>query len=343
MYRMTRTLLAVCFAGLLTLPALAQPVKYGQAGMTFLKLDVSARAAGMASAKAGITGDVAAMFANPAGLAFVDGVEALTSVTDWIVDTKHYGVGVAYGAGTLGTFGVNVVWMDYGELRRTIPYEGSDPEMRNQGYVDQGTFNVSEYAVGVSYARQITTKFYIGGNLRYAAQNLGSVMIFDDFDGTNVEVENELSNIVFDFGTLYYTGFKDLRLGAAFRNFSNQSDYLNQRFELPLSFEFGVAMDLLTLSPALAAPGRNTLTLAIDWTHPRDYSERLHMGLEYGFLDTVFLRGGYKFNYDEEGFAAGLGVNLGIGDAGLKADYAYSATGALFDTVHRITLGVRMR
>lgn len=325
-----------------TLMASAQPIKYAQAGMSFLKIDVGARAAALAGTQAGITGDASAMFFNPAGLAFIEGFDAMTSVTSWLVDTKHYGVGAAYRMGNIGTFGFGMVWMDYGSFRRTVPYDGDDQALRNQGYLDLGEFHVNEYALGLSYARQITTQFYVGGQIKYATQNLGEVEIYDEFAESNIMHENEVSNIVMDFGLIYYTGFRDLRLGASIRNFSNQADYLDQRFELPLTLDFGIAMDLFNLAASSPGEKNSSLVLAVDWLHPRDYSERLHVGLEYSMIDAFFVRGGYKFNYDEEGLSAGLGVKTGLSSFRLSADYAYTAFGD-FGQVHRISFGIGVK
>ncbi len=316
-----------------------QAIKYGQAGMPFLTIDVGGRVAGMAGTKVGVVGDAEAMFSNPAGLAMMDGLSATTSKTNWIADIGHFGAGVAYNAGKYGTFGINLVSMEYGDIQQTIPYQGFDPEKRLQGYEDIGTFTVSEYAIGVSYGRQIISQFYVGGNVKWAYQNLGDVRILDPYTNEETMAENEVSNLVFDFGTLYYPGFKDLRFGVTFRNFSGQVDYYDQRFELPLTFDFGVAMDVLKL---FQEDGDTELTVALDALHPRDYSERVHLGAEYNLYNVLFVRGGYKFNYDEEALSAGLGINYDIGGIGLKADYAYTAFG-IFDAVHRFSIGVALR
>jgi hypothetical protein len=277
------------------------------------------------------------MFANPSGLAFVNGLDVSTTITNWIADIKHYGGGVAFQAGNIGTFGVSFVAMDYGDIKRTVPYEGSDPVSRNQGYVEMGTFTVNEFAFGLAYAREVVSDFYVGGHFRFATQDLGSVEIFDEIRGQEIEVDNKVENIVIDIGTMYYPGWRDLRFGMSIRNFSNQSDYYNQRFELPLTFDFGIAMDVL---PFLSAAENQELTLAVDWLHPRDFSERLHIGAEYGFMDTLFLRAGYKFNYDEEGFSGGLGAQFGVGGYGLRVGYSYTAFGDLFGSVNRVSVGL---
>ncbi len=324
--------------------AQAQATKFAQAGMGFLKIDVGADVAALGGTHMGTTGRATAMFSNPAAMALLDGGDVTAGVTDWIADIQLYGLAAAYRVGDIGVFGVNIVSMDYGTFRRTRPWQsGDDPGLRDQGYIDQGEFEVTELAVGISYARQITGQFYIGGNIRYALQDLGSVQIIDAFTGNIIDTDNEVNSIVFDFGTIYYPGFHDLRFGASVRNFSNQSDYFDQRFELPLTLDFGIAMNVLNLFNAAQGPSNSELTLALDWVHPRDFGERLHLGLEYGFLDTVFLRGGYKFNYDEESFTGGLGVQLERSGYGIRADYAYGAFGEFFGSVNRITLSILLR
>jgi len=316
------------------------PIKYAQAGMPFLNIDVGSRV-GMAGTTMGIIGDAEAMFANPAALASLEKLEFFASNTNWIADIKHYAVGAAYNAGQYGIFGVNAVFMDYGDFKRTIPYFGNDPTLRNKGYINQGTFQVSEYAIGISYARRITSQFFVGGNLKYASQNLGDVDVFDEVRGVVIEDQKqEVSNLVLDLGTLYYPGWKDLRFGVAFRNFADQSDYYDQRFELPLTFDFGIAMDIMTLFTDGASDHK--LTAAFDWLHPRDYAERQHFGLEYSFMETFYLRAGYKFNYDEQGLTAGLGFKKDMSGVGMKVDFVYQDFG-IFDQVTRLSVGLFLK
>ncbi len=325
-------------------PTWAQATKYAQAGMGFLKIDVAADVAAMGGTHAGITGRATAMFSNPAALALLEGGDLTSGVTDWIADIKLYGLAAAYRIGNLGVFGISIVSMDYGTFQGTRPWHAGDyPGLRDKGYISLGDFEVDEYAVGVTYARQITGQFYVGGNIRIAHQDLGSVDIINAFTGGVESTDNSLDNIVFDFGTLYYPGLHDLRFGASVRNFSDQNDYFNQRFELPLTLDFGIAMDLLPLFSSTTGPSNSVLTLAVDWVHPRDFSERLHLGLEYGFMETLYIRGGYKVNYDEEDFTAGLGVKFESSGYGIRADYAYAAFGGFFGSVNRITLSILLR
>jgi len=79
------------------------------------------------------------------------------------------------------------------------------------------------------------------------------------------------------------------------------------------------------LAPFVNENTVHSLTFAFDLSHPRDYSERLHFGLEYSYQDLVALRAGYKTNYDEEDIAFGAGIlpNYTLGWVQLGLDYAF--------------------
>ncbi len=51
----------------------------------------------------------------------------------------------------------------------------------------------------------------------------------------------------------------------------------------------------------------------IDVTHPNDNAERAHFGTEFSFYDRFFVRGGYKYNYDDQDFTFGAGANVPLG------------------------------
>jgi len=76
---------------------------------------------------------------------------------------------------------------------------------------------------------------------------------------------------------------------------------------------------------------------AIDATHPNDNNERVLAGTEFSFFDRFFLRGGYKFNFDDQKFAFGAGANVPISSSAVYFDYAYSVYD-LLPSVHRISV-----
>ncbi len=343
----TSLLCAVLLCLLNASPVFSQAVKYAQSGLGFLQIAPSADVAALGGTYVATTGKASSIYSNPASLAMVEGVDVSAGYVQWIADIALYSLAAATHVNNVGVFGVSLISMDYGTLKGTRPWQaGDDPGLRDQGFIDLGSFTVNDFALGLAYSREITTQFFVGANLRYVRQDLSpdiNVAIIDAITGDIIDnSENVVSNIVFDFGTLYYPGFHDLRFGATLRNFSNQSDYYDQRFELPLTLDFGIAMDVLKLFNS-SGSGNSQLTFAADWVHPRDYTERLHVGLEFGFINTFFLRGGYKFNYDEESVTAGLGVNLSTGGYGLRADYSYSAFGDFFGAANRLSVSLLLK
>jgi len=306
--------------------------KLGQTGFKFLDVGAGARPAAMGEAYTVISDDANAIFHNPAGIAQMKAkkFDMAVSRTQWFADISYNAVGIAINGGIWGNFGLSVIpGPDYGDIFGTVV---SDNE---RGYEDTGPVDVSAFAMGLAYGRKFTDKFMIGGHVKYAYQHLGSnPMQYQDplTDSTWIGTQvNEISTIAYDFGTIFYPGFKSFRFGMSVHNFSGAVKYEEYGFQLPLTFKIGIGMDILDLFGE--HPGQSFL-LAIDAVHPRDYTERLQIGGEYS-IGILKLRAGYKFNYDEEGLCAGVGIYAG----GVKLDYAYNAFGA-FDLVNRVTLGV---
>jgi hypothetical protein len=76
-----------------------------------------------------------------------------------------------------------------------------------------------------------------------------------------------------------------------------------------------------------------------EFTHPSDNTEVIHMGAEYGFNQFFFLRGGYNFNTDSEGLAAGMGIKINTSQTSdLNFDYSWEDLQDL-GSVNRISLG----
>ena len=75
-----------------------------------------------------------------------------------------------------------------------------------------------------------------------------------------------------------------------------------------------------------------------------DNFEYVNAGLEYGWRESLFLRGGYKslfLNDSEEGMTLGLGANIRLaGTVFMKADYAYADFGRL-ENAQRFSLAIR--
>ncbi len=290
----------------------AQTPKVAQAGMSWLNMPVGARAAGMGYASVAVSNDASSFFWNPAGYAFSSGTNFFAHKTNWIADINVSSAAVSHNLGRYGIYGLNVTSVDWGV------FHGTRRADNDAGYVETGTFSPASSSIGLSYAYRITNEFGVGFNVKYLHERLGSTLV-GSFDSPET-VTARMNLVAIDFGTLYYIGFHDLRVGMSLKNFSNEEAYRAETFPLPMTFRLGLAMDMLKLTNINPM---HELTLAADFIHSRDFSERVNLGVEYGFRDLLFLRGGYKFNYDIESLSIGGGVKVEAAGVSLTIEYAH--------------------
>jgi hypothetical protein len=105
---------------------------------------------------------------------------------------------------------------------------------------------------------------------------------------------------------------------------------------MPQTFNIGVSAYLISGGENMWFNSSDqTLMIAADLVQPRDYDQQYNVGLEYGFKNLLFLRGGYKLKYDQEGMTFGFGLNY----TNVSIDYSYSDFGDYLDSVHRFTVG----
>ena len=295
--------------------------------MKWLSIPIGAKAAALGGAFTAMTNDVNSIFWNPAGLGFSEGRQVFLTQTQWIADINVNAAAISYNADAWGIFGASLIQVDWGQINGT---RRADNE---QGFVETGTFEPKNWGIGISYARRVSQAFSFGANLKYLYEYLGA-SLEGSFDSPS-RYKAEMNVLAFDFGTIYDTGFRGLKIGMALFNFSKEQIYRAEYFPLPLTFKFGLAMDVTRL---WREESQHKITLAVDALHLRDYSERLNFGLEYNFKDMVFLRGGYKSNYDEEDLSLGAGIAYSIESITLGVDYSY-VNFKHFDAVHMFSIG----
>ena len=332
-------IIVLCF------PLKAQPQenkKLAQTGMKFLNVGMSARQGGLADAFTAADGYSASMFYNVAGMAHLESfADVSVGYVQWIADIKHlYGaVALRPFDGLYGVIGFTIQSVDYGVVEATILARNT------KGYLDIGTYKPSAYALGISYARALSDKFSVGGSIKFVYQDLGSGVVNASYtknvlneDSTYTpvrEITSVLDVPAFDFGMLYRTGYKSLTLGVTIRNFSREVAYIQESFQLPLTFRIGLSMNVLDL--AEMDPASHSLFVLVDAEHPRDYPEQLKFGAEYLFSQTLALRLGYIFPADEHGISLGVGLQQSLVGASMGVDYAYTPFG-IFTSVHRVSL-----
>jgi len=305
----------------------------GASGAQFLKIGVGSRYQGMSEAAVAQVNDVYSMYWNPAGLAAIENSSVSFTNVNWFLDINLNYFGYARNFENVGVFGVSVMVLSMDDQEITT-FEDQD-----------GTgqyFSTSSVAIGISYARQLTAQFAFGGTLKYV--------------GENIYLESS-NGVAVDFGTMLHTGFRSLRLGMSISNIGTTMRFSGPNldvsyddqdgqgsntpigasvktndYDLPLTFRMGLAYDFL-LAP------NSMLTFSAELKHPNDNEQQGSLGMEYGFNEQYFLRGGYKLNYQEETFALGGGIVTGVaGDTRIVLDYAWEDFGRLNST-QRFSIG----
>jgi len=328
----------------LTVPGHGQKVqKLAQTGMKFLNVTTDARISAMADAVTAVEGSSTAMFLNPSSMAKMPKfVDISLGKVDWIADIDYFYGSVAFSPfnGRYGVFGFSMLSVDYGNMIGTIRDDNPANEL---GYVETGAFSPTAMAFGFGYSKALSSKFSVGGNIKYVLQNMGSSivgLVGAASDGNYTKKSYSASVTAFDFGVLYNTGFRSLNIGMCIRNFSKEVRYEDESFQLPLIFRIGASMDLLDIYPFMSKE-HSSFLLSVDATHPRDYPEQINVGLEYLVFKTFSIRAGYSAPNDEYGFTSGIGFQQAFSNYHLAVDYAYIPFGA-FNEVHRLSVHFSM-
>jgi hypothetical protein len=332
MRKSTGVLIAGLIFGLLAgRHATAGDIKLAQTGFQFLTVVSDARAAGMGTAVNSLPLGSSSLFFNPAGLAEMTGlVDVSASDNRWIAGIRHTTVSLAFRPmkGRYGAVGFSAQSVDYGDrFFGTVVV----PESQNKlGYIETGDIEPTALAIGAGYAKSLTDRFSVGGQIRWVRQDFGD-MIVPTTDTTRAPARFQKSPLAYDFGTLFKTGFKSLAFGMSVRNFSQEIKYLQESFELPLVFTLGIHADLMDWIP-VGGPKQSVL-LSIDAKHDRSHAEQVCVGMDYRLMRILSCRVGYVSDNDENAMSYGIGVSL----AGVSIDYAYAPFG-VFDSVQRMTV-----
>ena len=172
--------------------------KVGTAGAQFLKIGTGARAVGMGEAFVAVADDASTIWWNPAGVARItqNGESRMTfNHSTWPADISHQFVGYAFTYGQLpGAWAVSATVLQMDPIPFRDPY---NPQGTGQNF-DAGSFNLA-----VTWARNLIDRFAFGLSAKYVHEGLES----ENADG-----------FVVDFGTIYFTDFRTIRIGMAIQS-----------------------------------------------------------------------------------------------------------------------------
>ncbi len=293
--------------------------KVGTVGLQFLEIGVGPRGVGMGEAVVGAYTGIEATYWNPAGLRTITRPTVLLTYGTWPADISHQYF--AYAMQPSFVQGIVAISVTSLQMDPMVVRTADNPD--GVGVM----FDPGDLAIGLTYARVFTDKFSAGGTLKWFHSGLADLSALGEPGLQDYYVEG----FVGDFGTLYDTGFRSLKIGLMIQNMGPEVTYNDEPVPLPATFKFGISMNIFE------TPGQ-AITVAAEFRHPSDTSEKILVGAEYDLRQMYFLRAGYKSNFDEESFTAGGGVKVAVGSLGsLGVDYSYSDFGHL-GGVHRLGL-----
>lgn len=322
-----------------TISLTAQDIsKRGTTVAQFLKISQGARATSMGSAFVAVADDPSTIFWNAAGLARLQNNGVLFDHTQWIADTRYNFLAGALNLGNFGTIGVSFISSDIADMNVTTV---DNPNGTGE------SFTVSDVAVSLAWAINLTDNFSIGFNPKVVSQSIWKM---------------SATAFAVDMGVLYNTPFKGVTLGMSITNFGSKMEMQGQssvilvdldeensgnndkipanlstdKWDLPLTFKFGVSY-----TPIIS--DNHKLIMAVEASHPNDNYESVNFGGEYTFNNVFSIRGGYKSMFlddSEESFTLGAGIRQNmVGNISIRFDYSYSDFGRLSD-VQKFSLSI---
>jgi hypothetical protein len=300
----------ILFAAVIDIRAQLFPNLGGQrAGIStaqFLKIGVGSRATALGESFVAVANDASALYWNPAGLVQFDQDQIMFSHNQYVVDIYHDFLGAVYHLDNENAVGVSFTSLSTKDMAVTTEFSP---------FGTGEYFSYGDLAFAVSYSRRMTDKFSVGGTVRYIEETLDKL---------------KMRGVMIDLGTYYWTGLGSTRFAVTVSNFGNQmapdgkvvlvgkrekSQW--QSFSPPTIFRIGFAFEPYQSED-------NKITSSIQLNHPNDNKENVSAGLEYSWKNIVYIRGGYKFNVDEQNYSFGFGVNIPIRIAYCAVDYSYS-------------------
>lgn len=285
----------------------------GLSTLSFLKNDLSPRSMGLSGASVALDGDAYSILNNPASL----------------TDLEHQNYTLSHlmlGAGVQQSFIAAHFPLDNKVSTLSFSLNGlnSGKMKERTEFMPGGTgrsVSVTNLAVGATYARQLSTMFSAGVTLKY---------IYEGIAGYG----NSTATV--DLSFLYRTDFKDLQFAVMVQNFGGNSA-LSSNNDVPVVFnrQLGIGLDdntvptifKLGLSLTPYEKGNHAVNTMLQLNHPNDNAENYRLGVEYQYLELLWVRAGYQLNVRHRNYPSfGFGLRTQLGSHPLYIDYAAAPT-----------------
>ena len=271
-----------------------------------LNIGIGSRATSLGGAFTAFSDDATAPFWNPSGLSGAGSVEFQFGHSTWYQDISLNYLGAVIPVNERFSAGVGLAYVDFGEFQG---YNEADEAT--------GSFTGHNVVLSISLAYLLSERLSVGITAKGITEKL------DDSQAQGYAV---------DLGARYNSGL--FSVGIAAKNLGSGLKYDYETSPLPTKFTAGIGLS--------AYEGR--LRFASDINVPRNGIMSLHQGIEYLYLNTIFLRSGYIHNLSDadgnserNGLVYGFGLKINSG----SVDYSYVPSGD-FGGIHRIDFSIKL-
>ena len=279
----------------------------GQAGASQLLVNPWARTTGWGEAGVACVTGYESMHLNVAGLAFTKKLEVGFNNSQYLVGSglQVNAAALAIRVGENSVLGAMVNVYNWGEIEKT------SENMPEGGF---GTYKPGYATIGVSYAREFSNSIYGGITIKMLNEHTDNI---------------KSSGFAIDAGIQYITGFgkyKDIRnrdnihFGITMKNVGTTMKYTgdgmtfvgfsptgtlmsvenrSQEYELPSLIKIGLSYHI-RLAPKVdeeedVVYSNHNLAIALNFTSNSFTKDQFHVGIEYSFMEYLFLRAGYTY------------------------------------------------
>jgi hypothetical protein len=316
-----KKLIALLLVGVAQLAA-QQFGQVGTSGAQLLKINLDPRVSALGNAAASVVNNASAVYTNIAGIGYVQNADVAFSYAPWFADINLMSAAAAYNVNDIGVFSLQLTGFSTDEEITTVEQENGTGER----------YPIKNLVIGAGFSRYVMENLIVGVQAKYYSETY--------YNSTG-------SAVAFDIGTSYALGLSNARIALVLQNFGpnvrplsgTYTDYsessLQKEFNdspLPVTFRASFSIE------PFEGDGYK-VRLAADIVHPNDNLEHYNLGAEVLLYEVLALRGGLKMNYDDEQFAAGVGINAGklLGQQ-LRIDYSFEKFKTL-PSISKFSLG----
>jgi hypothetical protein len=178
-----------------------------------------------------------------------------------------------------------------------------------------GHFSFLDFALQASYARKLGERLSGG---------VSAKALYEKID------EETATGFAVDLGMRMDLPVPGLRLGACVQHLGSKMKFIEESFDLPLTFRGGLAY-----SRNIAFLSDETV-VAFDLEKPREDDLKTHVGIEVGVAEKLALRFGYSSGFDNRNVSVGVGIPV----ERFRLDYAFVPFYSDLGDTHRLSFAI---